>query len=62
MTNEVRMETVVCDIAKSRMEKDFNEALQRLGLFVTSIRFDNKERLAVVLELSCDESLLNCAS
>jgi hypothetical protein len=56
------METVVCDIAKSRMEKDFNEALQRLGLFVTSIRFDNKERLAVVLELSCDESLLNCAS
>lgn len=56
------METVVCDIAKNRMEKDFNEALQRLGLFVSSIRFDDTEGLSVVLELSCLEDVIICAS
>ncbi len=56
------METVVCDIARSRMEKEFNEALHSLGLFVSSIRFDDTDGLAVVIELSCDENVIIYAS
>ncbi|NLX64943.1 MAG: hypothetical protein GX022_09265 [Clostridiaceae bacterium] len=46
------MYTIVCDIVKDRMEKDFNEALRVLGLMVSSIKFENKLGLNVVLELS----------
>lgn len=53
------METIVCDIAKNRMEKEFNDTLQPLGLYVTSIRFEESE---VVIELSCDENIVFCAS
>ncbi len=57
------METIVCDIAKNRMEKDFNDALHTLGLFVTSIHFDDSEGLSVVLEISANEGvLIFCAS
>ncbi len=52
------METIVCDIAKNRMEKDFNDALHTLGLFVTSIHFDDSEGLSVVLEISANEGVL----
>jgi len=43
------------------MEKDFNEALRVLGLMVSSIKFENKIGLNVVLELSMnteDEKLI----
>jgi len=46
------MYTIVCDIVKERMEKDFNEALRVLGLMVSSIKFEKKLGLNVVLELS----------
>jgi len=55
------MYTIVCDIVKDRMEKDFNEALRVLGLMVSSIKFENKIGLNVVLELSMnteDEKLI----
>lgn len=57
------METIVCEIAKKRMEKEFNDALQNLGLFVTSIQFHDSEGLSVVLEISANEGvLIFCAS
>lgn len=52
------METLVCDIARHRMEKDFNNALHDLGLFVTSIHFEDSEGLSVVVELSANEGTL----
>lgn len=55
------METIVCDIAKNHMEKDFNEALQYLGLFVSSIRFDDSVGLSVVLEISIFKGDSFCA-
>lgn len=55
------MDTILCDIAKNRMEKDFNEALQYLGLFVSSIRFDDSADLSVVLEISISEGDSFCA-
>ncbi|MGI6124064.1 MAG: hypothetical protein ACOYIG_07730 [Acetivibrionales bacterium] len=55
------METIVCDIVKNRMERDFNEALKILGLFVSELRFENSVGMSVVLELSVDEGDSNCA-
>lgn len=52
------METIVCEIAKSRMKKDFNEALNYLGLFVTSVDFYDSEGLLVVVEISANEGVL----
>jgi|GEM_PF-1095979 len=49
------MYTIVGDIVKDRMVKDFNEALRVLGLMVSSLKFENKLDqlgLNVVLELS----------
>jgi len=58
---EVFMDTIICDIAKNRLVKEFNEALQSLGLFVSSIRFDDSVGLSVILELSMAESDSFCA-
>lgn len=55
------METIVCDIVRNRLERDFNEALQFLGLFVSSIRFEDNVELSVVIELSINESDFFCA-
>lgn len=55
------MYTIVGDIVKDRMVKDFNEALRVLGLMVSSLKFENKLGLNVVLELSMnteDEKLI----
>lgn len=52
------METIVCDIAKSRMEKDFNAALHSFGLFVSSIHFEENNGLSVVVEISANEDQL----
>ena len=46
------MYTIVGDIVKDRMVRDFNEALRVLGLMVSSLKFENKLGLNVVLELS----------
>ncbi|MCX7773436.1 MAG: hypothetical protein N2376_10035 [Clostridia bacterium] len=56
------METVVTEIARTRMEKDVNDALGSLGLFVTAIRFDESKGLSVIIELSGNEGVLICAS
>lgn len=58
---EVCMDTIICDIAKKRMEKDFNEALQYLGLFVSAIRFDDSAGLSVILEISVFKGNTSCA-
>lgn len=58
---EVFMDTILCEIAKNRMERDFNEALKRLGLYVTEIHFDDSEGLSVVLEISAYDQNLFCA-
>ncbi|NLL95777.1 MAG: hypothetical protein GX227_01495 [Clostridiaceae bacterium] len=55
------MDTIICDIAKNRMEKDFNEALQYLGLFVSAIRFDDSAGLSVILEISVFKGNTSCA-
>lgn len=55
------MDTIVCDIARNRMEKDFNEALQELGLFVSAIKFDDSIGLSVVLEISISGENSFCA-
>lgn len=55
------MDTIICEIAKNRMEKDFNEALQNLGLFVSAIRFDDNAGLTVVLEISISDGDSFCA-
>ena len=52
------MDTIVCDIARSRMERDFNAALDYLGLFVTSIQFEEENGLCVVVEFSANEDVL----
>ncbi|HHU89983.1 MAG TPA: hypothetical protein GXZ22_02865 [Clostridiaceae bacterium] len=49
------MYTIVCDIVKERMQKDFNEALKILGLFVSSIKFEDRIGLYVVVELSMNK-------
>jgi hypothetical protein len=57
------METIICDIARNRIERDINDAFNDLGLSVKSIRFEESERLSVVIELtSTDGALVFCAS
>jgi len=55
------METVLWDVAKNRLERDFNEALKHLGLFVTEIYFNDKEGVSLVLEISAHDEDLFCA-
>ncbi|MGI6083906.1 MAG: hypothetical protein ACOYIF_00515 [Acetivibrionales bacterium] len=49
------METIVYDIVRNRLERDFNEALQVLGLIVSSIRLEDNVGLSMVIELSVNE-------
>ena len=46
------MESIICDIAKNHMTKDFNVVFKDLGLFVTAIRFDESNGFSVVIEIS----------
>ncbi len=55
------MDTIVCDIVRTRMERDFNEALRVLGLIVSSIKFEDKTGLSVIIEISINEDDYNCA-
>ncbi len=55
------MDTIVCDIVRTRMQRDFDEALQVLGLIVSSIKFEDRVGLSVVIELSINEDDYNCA-
>ncbi len=55
------MDTIVCDIVRSRMQRDFNEALQILGLFVSSIKFEDKIGLSVIIEILDNEGNSFCA-
>ncbi|MGI6049488.1 MAG: hypothetical protein ACOYEI_01460 [Acetivibrionales bacterium] len=53
------MDTIVSDIAKNHMERDFNEALRKLGLTISEIEFDDSLGLSIILEiLVSDEELL----
>lgn len=52
------MESVICDIARNRIEKDINDAFNDLGLFVKSIRFEETEGLSVVIEISASEGAI----
>ena len=55
------MDTIVCDIIRTHMQKDFNEALQALGLIVSSIKFEDNTGLSVIIEISINENDYNCA-
>ncbi|NLB78673.1 MAG: hypothetical protein GX796_07465 [Clostridiaceae bacterium] len=55
------MDTIVCDIVRNRMQRDFNEALQILGLFVSSIKFEDSIGLSVVIEILVNEGDSFCA-
>ncbi|NLW02422.1 MAG: hypothetical protein GX027_04065 [Clostridiaceae bacterium] len=46
------MDTIVSEIAKTRMMKDVNDALTAYGLSVSNIRFDSSVDFSVILELS----------
>jgi peptidase E len=46
------MESIVLDIAKKRMERDFNNALRPLGLFISSLHLDESKDLSLVVEIS----------
>lgn len=48
---ERSMDTIVSEIAKTRMIKDVNEALTAYGLFVSSIEFDATNDFSVVIKL-----------
>ena len=50
------MDTIVCDIAKSRLEKDVNKALKTYGLFVTDIKFDSSIDFSIIIELGAHDS------
>lgn len=52
------METLVCDIARNRMERDFNSVLCDFGLFTKSIRFEENNGLRIVVEISANEGML----
>ncbi|NLE25731.1 MAG: hypothetical protein GX625_10405 [Clostridiaceae bacterium] len=56
-----RMDTIVCDIVRTRMQKDFDQALEVMGLIVSSIKFEDKLGLSVVIEISINENDYNCA-
>jgi len=55
------MDTIVCDIVRTRMQKDFDQALEVMGLIVSSIKFEDKLGLSVVIEISINENDYNCA-
>ncbi len=46
------MDTIVCDIAKNHMERDFNEAFRKIGLSISEIEFDDSIGLSIILEIS----------
>jgi len=46
------MDTIVSEIAKTRMMRDVNEALTAYGLSVSSIEFDYSVDFSVIIELS----------
>ena len=52
------MESIICDIAKNHMTKDFNVVFKDLGLFVTAIRFDESNGFSVVIEISGNDGVL----
>lgn len=57
------METILSDIARNRLEKDFNEVLRKYGLVVSNLRFDDENGFSVVVEMVSDEGVLMfCAS
>lgn len=58
---DFNMDTIVCDIVRNRMQRDFNEALQILGLFVSSIKFEDSIGLSVVIEILVNEGDSFCA-
>jgi hypothetical protein len=49
------MDTIVGEIAKSRMEKDVNRALGSYGLFVLDIRFDSSNDFSVIIMLGAQD-------
>lgn len=55
------MDTIICDIAKNHMKKDFNEALRELGLFISDIIFDDSINLTLTLIISIKEEGSFCA-
>lgn len=56
------METIISEIARNRMEKDVNDALNTYGLMVTGIRFDATEGFSVIIELGTNENSQVCLS
>lgn len=46
------MDTIVSEIAKTRMMKDVNDALTAYGLSVSNIEFDSSVDFSVIIELS----------
>jgi|LSQX01.3.fsa_nt_gb hypothetical protein len=46
------MDTIVSEIAKTRMIKDVNDALTAYGLFVSSLEFDSSVNFSVIIKLS----------
>jgi len=52
------MESLVCEIAKTRLKNDFDKAFRELGLFVTDLKFDDSEGLSVIVEFSADEGVI----
>ncbi|NLM75412.1 MAG: hypothetical protein GX187_04880 [Clostridiaceae bacterium] len=52
------MESLVCEIAKSRLKNDFDKAFEDLGLFVTDLKFDYSEGLSVIVEFSAEEGVI----
>lgn len=55
------MDTIVCDIVRTRMQRDFDQALEVMGLIVSSIKFEDRVGLCVVIEISINEDDYNCA-
>lgn len=49
------MDTIVSEIAKTRMIKDVNEALTAYGLFVSSLEFDASTGFLVRIKLSAHD-------
>lgn len=53
------MDTIVCDIAKIHMQRDFDKAFRKLGLVISGIEFDDNMGLSIILEiLATEEDLL----
>ncbi len=52
------MESLVCDIAKNRIKRAFDDAFREYGLFVTKLQFDESDGLSVIVEFSADENVI----